>query len=51
MPELDGYALTRAIRDEERALPGAPRMPILALTANALRDEASRARAAGMDEC
>ncbi len=49
MPELDGYALAEIIRrEEERA--GRPRMPILALTANALRGEASRAKAAGIDE-
>jgi CheY-like chemotaxis protein/HPt (histidine-containing phosphotransfer) domain-containing protein len=46
MPELDGYALTAAIRAEE----GAGRhAPIIALTANALRDEELRCRAAGMD--
>ncbi|WP_018990526.1 response regulator [Aromatoleum toluclasticum] len=48
MPELDGYMLAQAIRQEEA--PGRSRMPILALTANALRGEASRALAAGMDE-
>ncbi|HEX6735258.1 MAG TPA: response regulator, partial [Azonexus sp.] len=47
MPEMDGYALAAAIRQEES---GGRRMPILALTANALRGEANRARAAGMDE-
>jgi CheY-like chemotaxis protein/HPt (histidine-containing phosphotransfer) domain-containing protein len=51
MPELDGYALSGAIREAEGRGPAAVRMPILALTANALRDEASRVRAAGMDEC
>jgi len=50
MPELDGYGLARAIREEEGTAPVPRRMPILALTANALRDEASRARACGMDE-
>lgn len=47
MPEMDGYALASAIRYEEG---GARRMPIVALTANALRGEANRARMAGMDE-
>jgi signal transduction histidine kinase/CheY-like chemotaxis protein/HPt (histidine-containing phosphotransfer) domain-containing protein len=47
MPEMDGYALTEAIRREEQ---GERRMPILALTANALRGEANRAHAAGMDD-
>ncbi|HEY4956510.1 MAG TPA: ATP-binding protein [Caldimonas sp.] len=50
MPELDGYGLSSAIREAEGRQPEAPRMPILALTANASRDEASRVRAAGMDE-
>ena len=47
MPEMDGYTLAATIRREEA---GGQRMPILALTANALRGEASRARAVGMDE-
>ena len=52
MPEMDGYSLAAAIRREEaeRGLPSQGRIPILAFTANALRGEASRARAAGMDE-
>ncbi|MDE2628156.1 MAG: response regulator [Burkholderiales bacterium] len=48
MPEMDGYALAEAIRREELAR-GRTRMPILALTANALRGEAARAHRAGMD--
>ncbi len=48
MPRMDGYALARAIREEE-AHSGRPRCPIVALTANALRGEAERARAAGID--
>ena len=47
MPGMDGYVLTASIRSEER---GTRRMPILAVTANALRGEAHRARAAGMDD-
>ena len=52
MPGMDGYALAEAIRREEveGGLGGSGRMPILALTANALRGEALRAQAAGMDE-
>ena len=50
MPELDGYGLARAIRDAESRQPGPQRLPILALTANALRDEAQQVRAAGMDQ-
>ncbi|MDO8960404.1 MAG: ATP-binding protein, partial [Rhodocyclaceae bacterium] len=49
MPELDGYALTRAIRASE-AVAARPRTPIFAWTANALRDEIEKCRAAGMDE-
>jgi PAS domain S-box-containing protein len=46
MPEMDGYATTRAIR----AMQGdGPRVPIIALTANALSDEPERCREAGMD--
>lgn len=47
MPEMDGYMLAEAVRAEEVA--GGARLPILALTANALRDEELRCREAGMD--
>ena len=47
MPEMDGYTLASTIRLEEDE---GRRMPILALTANALHGEANRARMAGMDE-
>ncbi|MES2887507.1 MAG: PAS domain S-box protein [Pseudomonadota bacterium] len=52
MPDMDGYELAEAIRAEEqrRIPPVLPRMPILALTANALQGEALRAQAAGMDD-
>jgi len=46
MPVMDGYELTKAIRKEEIA---GRRVPILALTANALRGEAQRAKRIGMD--
>ena len=46
MPEMDGYTLAAAIRAEEN---GQLRMPIIALTANALKEEAGRCEAAGMD--
>jgi PAS domain S-box-containing protein len=47
MPEMDGYELAAAIRAAER---GSRRMPIVALTANALRGEAEHCRAVGMDD-
>ena len=52
MPDMDGYTLAETIRREEaqRGQAWQERMPILALTANALRGEAMRAQAAGMDE-
>ncbi len=46
MPEMDGYELAAAIRREEDPQ---HRTPIIALTANALRDEEMRCIAAGMD--
>ncbi|MGO4396511.1 ATP-binding protein [Variovorax sp. M-6] len=48
MPRLDGYDLTKRVRAHEASL-GLPRLPIVALTANALRDEAERCLALGMD--
>jgi len=49
MPDMDGFELTRQIRAEEGASIDRPRTPILALTANALKGEAERCLAAGMD--
>jgi len=46
MPEMDGYALAVAVRAEE---PRGQHTPIIALTANALRDEELRCQAVGMD--
>ena len=48
MPELDGREATRRIRGAE-ARAGAPRTPILALTASAQEDDERAARAAGVD--
>jgi CheY-like chemotaxis protein len=50
MPRMDGYELARAIREAERAAGAASAIPILLLTANALRGEQARAKAAGIDE-
>ena len=46
MPEMDGYTLALKIRQEEQ---GKSRLPIVALTANALRGEENRAKTVGMD--
>ena len=48
MPRLDGYDLARRVRSREAEL-GLPRLPIVALTANALQGEAERCLALGMD--
>jgi CheY-like chemotaxis protein/HPt (histidine-containing phosphotransfer) domain-containing protein/anti-sigma regulatory factor (Ser/Thr protein kinase) len=47
MPKMDGYELTAAIRREE---PAGRHIPIIALTANALRGEDARCKSAGMDD-
>lgn len=49
MPEMDGYALTRAIRTLETE-DNKPRTPVIAWTANALAEEVQRCLDAGMDE-
>ena len=48
MPILDGYAATRALRERESRL-RLPRVPIVALTANAFDEDAAQSMAAGMD--
>jgi len=49
MPDMDGFELTRQIRAEEGARTDGMRTPIVALTANALKGEAEKCLAAGMD--
>lgn len=49
MPDMDGFELTRHIRAEEALSRAGRRTPIIALTANALKGEADRCLAAGMD--
>jgi CheY-like chemotaxis protein len=48
MPVMDGYAATQEIRKREARM-GLPRMPVLALTADAFAEDAIRSREAGMD--
>jgi CheY-like chemotaxis protein len=46
MPELDGLQATAAIR----SMPGGDRIPIVAMTANAMQEDVERCLAAGMDD-
>ncbi|HEY9237500.1 MAG TPA: ATP-binding protein [Burkholderiaceae bacterium] len=48
MPVMDGYAATQEIRRREARM-GLPRLPVLALTADAFEEDAARSREAGMD--
>jgi PAS domain S-box-containing protein len=48
MPKLDGYALASRVREAEKG--GEKRLPIIALTANALFGENEKCFAAGMDD-
>jgi signal transduction histidine kinase/DNA-binding response OmpR family regulator/HPt (histidine-containing phosphotransfer) domain-containing protein len=50
MPVMDGYVATREIRAWEAAHSQGRRIPIVALTANALVGDADICRAAGMDD-
>ncbi|NDY93931.1 hybrid sensor histidine kinase/response regulator [Ideonella livida] len=58
MPEMDGYQLAQAVREREARAGAAtarlggsgPRVPIVALTANAQAGEAERCRQRGMDD-
>ena len=47
MPVVDGLEATRRIRQE---VPGGARLPIVGLTANALKEQVEACRAAGMDD-
>jgi len=47
MPHMDGFELSEAIRKAE---PAGTRLPIVAITANAMQGEAERCKARGMDD-
>ena len=47
MPEMDGLETTAAIRNRERTMGG--HLPIVAVTAHAMKEDAARCLAAGMD--
>jgi signal transduction histidine kinase/ActR/RegA family two-component response regulator len=49
MPEMDGFEATRAIREAEHKL-GRKRMPVIAMTANAMDSDREHCLAQGMDD-
>lgn len=49
MPDMDGFSATQALRDWEKAN-GLANTPIIALTANALKDDREKCLAAGLND-
>ena len=47
MPEMDGFEATKAVREAERT--SGNHLPIIAVTAHAMKDDEERCVAAGMD--
>ena len=50
MPEMDGFEATRLIREIEKKSEGSKRIPIIAITANAMKGDRERFIEAGMDD-
>ncbi len=50
MPIMDGYSATRLFREEEALDPDRRRLPIVAMTANAMTGDRERCLASGMDD-
>lgn len=48
MPKMDGYQLTRSIRSEEKE---GELMPVIAITADAMKETVTKCHAAGMQGC
>jgi len=49
MPQMDGYEASRQMRQQEQAMDGEERTPILALTASVMEGVTEQCRQAGMD--
>ena len=50
MPEMDGFVAAGKIREREAAEKASQRIPIVALTANAMEGDRTQCLAAGMDD-
>jgi len=50
MPNMNGYEFTRAVRGREKAEDAKTHLPIIALTANAFREDVEKCHQAGMDD-
>jgi two-component system, sensor histidine kinase and response regulator len=50
MPGMDGYEASQHIRQYEKEHPGSQRIPIIALTANAMQGDRERCIQSGMDD-